>query len=557
MNSGFREINGRGAPLRGAWLKRVPAVALLAICFVVPGLAQTDRGTITGTVTDPGGAVLQNVKVSTLNVATGFNYETVTSSTGNYTLPSLPVGNYEVIVESAGFNRYVRQGITIQIAMVARIDIVLTVGSVSESVTVNADAPLLRTENAEQSQTVSGDKINALPLTLSTGPRNPMSSVMLAPGVVTTPGSTTVRINGSAQSAFKVLLDGQDITQQGSRTERLNETQPSVEALQEVTLQSSNFAAEFGQVAGGLINLTSRSGTNAYHGSAYEFLRNEFLNAGRPYTNNGNGKLVRPLARNHNYGFTVGGPVTIPKLYNGRNRTFFFFNLEAFRTNTVTAGTFATVPTAAYRNGDFRQALTGRNLTTALGAFQEGTIFNPASSRTDNGRIIRDPFVNNTIPQSQLDPVALKMQALMPNPTNSGLINNLAINEATSRKTWIPMIKFDHNVNSKLKMSFYWSEFISDVPKNSADGLPWPLSRGRTYIDRTPTVRLTADYMLTPTLLLDIKLGFSRENEHYVLPSQGFDITTLGFSEALRAQTSVALGARFPTFSVGDMATLS
>ena len=510
MNSGFRERNGRGAPLRGGWLKRVSAVALVAICFVVPGLAQTDRGTITGTVTDPGGAVLQNVKVSTLNVATGFNYETVTSSTGNYTLPSLPVGNYEVIVESAGFNRYVRQGITIQIAMVARIDIVLTVGSVSESVTVNADAPLLRTENAEQSQTVSGDKINALPLTLSTGPRNPMSSVMLAPGVVTTPGSTTVRINGSAQSAYKVLLDGQDITQQGSRSERLNETQPSVEALQEVTLQSSNFAAEFGQVAGGLINLTSRSGTNTYHGSAYEFLRNEFLNAGRPYTNNGNGKLVRPLARNHNFGFTVGGPVTIPKLYNGRNRTFFFFNLEAFRTNTVTAGTFATVPTAAYRTGDFRQALTGRNLTTALGAFQEGTIFNPASSRTDNGRIIRDPFVNNTIPQSQLDPVALKMQALMPNPTNTGLINNLAINEATSRVTWIPMIKIDHNFNSKLKMSFYWSEFISDVPKNSADGLPWPLSRGRNYIDRSPTIRLTADYMLTPTLLLHLGAGVIR-----------------------------------------------
>ena len=187
-----------------------------------------------------------------------------------------------------------------------------------------------------------------------------------------------------------------------------------------------------------------------------------------------------PLARNHNFGFTVGGPVSIPKLYNGRNKTFFFFNLEAFKTNTVTAGVFATVPTTAYRSGDFRQALTGRTLTTALGSFQEGTIFDPASSRTVDGRILRDPFLNNTIPASRLDPVAAKIQALMPAPTNTGLINNLAINEETSRKTWIPMIKVDHNFSTKLKMSFYWSEFISDVPKNTADGLPWPLSRGRT-----------------------------------------------------------------------------
>ena len=508
----------------GRWNVALVA-AWLAICCSLPVLAQTDRGSITGTVTDPGGAILAGVRVATLNAATGFNYETVTSSTGNYTLPSLPVGSYEVVVEAAGFSRFVRKGITIQIAQVARIDVVLTVGSISESVTVNADAPLLRTENAEQSQTISGNKINALPIQLSTGPRNPIASIMLAPGVVTTPGSTNIRINGSAQASYKILLDGQDITQTGSRAERITESQPSVEALQEVTLQSSNFAAEFGQVAGGLINLTSRSGTNEYHGSAYEFLRNEALNAGRPYTNNGNGQLVRPLARNHNFGFTVGGPVTIPKLYNGRNKTFFFFNLEGFKTNTVTAGTFATVPTAAYRTGDFRQALTGRMLATSLGTFQEGTIFNPASSRTVDGRILRDPFINNTIPPSQLDPVALKIQALMPAPTNSGLINNLAINEATSRVTWIPMIKVDHNFNAKLKMSFYWSEFISDVPKNTADGLPWPLSRGRTYIDRTPTIRLTADYVLTPTFLLHFGAGVIRYDHTDSAPPSvlGFD----------------------------------
>jgi hypothetical protein len=351
---------------------------------------------------------------------------------------------------------------------------------------------------------------------------------MLAPGVVTTPGSTNVRVNGSAQSSYKILLDGQDITQTGSRAERITESQPSVEALQEVTLQSSNFAAEFGQVAGGLINLTSRSGTNQYHGSAYEFLRNEALNAGRPYTNDGNGNLIRPLARNHNFGFTIGGPVSIPKLYDGRNKTFFFFNLEGFRTNNVTAGTFATVPTEAYRRGDFRQALTGRMLATALGTYQEGTIFDPATSRVVDGRIVRDPFPNNIIPTNRLDPVALKIQALMPLPTNPGLINNLEINEETQRRTWIPMIKVDHNFNSKLKTSFYWSEFISDVPKNNADGLPWPISRGRTYIDRTPTVRLTADYMITPTLLLHLGAGVIRYDHTDSAPPAVLEYDALG-----------------------------
>lgn len=513
-------------PLRGAGLWCL--AALISLAVGMPATAQTDRGTITGTVTDSAGAVMVGVPIRTSNVDTGFNYETVTSSTGNYALPSLPVGNYEVVVEAEGFNRFVRQGIRIQTAQIARIDISLTVGSVTESITITADAPLLRTENAEQSQTITGDKINSLPIQLSTGPRNPIASVLLAPGVVTTPGSTAVRINGSQNSTYKILLDGQDITQTGSSTQRITEAQPSVEALQEVTLQSSNYAAEYGQVAGGMINMTSRSGTNELHGSAYEFLRNEFLNAGRPYTNDGQGNLIRPLARNHNYGFTVGGPVKIPGLYNGQNRTFFFFNLEAFRTNTVNAGIFGTVPTAAYRAGDFGTARTGRQLSTALGTYEEGTIFNPSTDRTVDGKQLRDPFANNIVPTPQLDPVALKIQGLIPTATEPGLINNQAISEETQRRTWIPMLKLDHNFNDKLKMSFYWSSFISDVPKNNPDGLPWPISRGRTYIDRTPTIRLTADYVVTPTVIVHLGAGVIRYDHTDSAPAAVLEYDAVG-----------------------------
>ena len=180
----------------------------------------------------------------------------------------------------------------------------------------------------------------------------------------------------------------------------LSEIQPSADALQEVTLQSSNFAAEFGQVAGGLINITSRSGSNNFHGSGYEYFTNEALNAGRPYTDDGSGHLVRPRSRNNDFGFTVGGPVLIPKHYNGRDKTFFFFNQKFFALSPPVPG-LTTVPTNAYRNGDFSGALTGRTLTDSNGRqIPEQTIFDPNTERVVNGQVIRDQFPGNIIPLS-------------------------------------------------------------------------------------------------------------------------------------------------------------
>ena len=211
-----------------------------------------------------------------------------------------------------------------------------------------------------------------------------------------TTGNFQARVNGLPASTFRTLVDGQDITNSIDPS-HLSESHPSMEALQEVALTSSNYAAEFGRVAGGLFNLTSRSGTNGFHGSGYEYLTNEAFNAGRPLTDDGSGNLLRPRSRSHDYGFSVGGPVVIPKLYNGRNRTFFFFNWEEWRQKSASSGTFATVPTAAYRQGDFSRALTGRQLgTDVLGRpIMENQIYDPLTSRVVNGQIVRDPFPNN------------------------------------------------------------------------------------------------------------------------------------------------------------------
>jgi hypothetical protein len=502
-----------------------------------PATAQSDRGTITGTVFDPAGASVPNAAVTLKSVERGAVYNTVTTGTGNYTVPSLPAGRYDLTVTASGFTQYIQQGIDVQVAQTGRIDVQLRVGASTESVTVQADAPLLRTENAEQSQTINGDDIDKLPLTLGGnnlyGTRNPLAGLSLAPGVSQVVGTNfQFRTNGSTDTA-RYLLDGQDLTTAGMTSQHLSESHPSVEALDEVTLQSSNFAAEFGQVQGGLVNFTTRSGSNQFHGAAYDYNTNEFMNAGRPFTNDGNGHLIRPRQRNNDYGFSVGGPVLLPKLYNGRNRTFFFFNFDQFRNKSTVSGAAATVPTAAYRQGDFSSALTSRILTDSQGrSIPENTIFDPLSNQVIGGQVVRTPFPNNRIPMDRLDPVALKIQALIPMPTSPGNINNLAVVDQTASTTTLPSIKVDQLLSAKSKVSFYWGDWINNVPKSTGDGIPFPISNTRQFITHSDTYRLTLDQTVTPTLLVHVGVGELRYAHVDSSPdiSQNFDAPgKLGF----------------------------
>ncbi len=496
------------------------ALSTLA-CF-----AQSDRGTITGTVTDPTGAVVPAAKLTLTNTATSATHDTVTTGTGNYTLPSLPAGTYNLNVTAPGFTQYVQEGIVVQVAQTARVDVVLKVGQSTDTVTVIADAQLLKTEDAEQSQTITGDRVDDLPLTLGGnnlyGARNPLAGLTLAPGVSQVVGTNfQFRVNGSTDSA-RYLLDGQDVTTQGMTSQHLSESHPSVEALQEVTIESSNFAPEFGQVQGGLVNFTTRSGANQFHGTGYDYYTNEFLNAGRPFTNNGNGQLIRPRQRNNDYGFSFGGPVWIPKLYNGRNRTFFFFNFDQFRNNAVVSGSDNTVPTLAYRQGNFSGALTGQKLGTdpTGAAVLLNEIYDPLSNTTVNGNVVRTQFPNNTIPTSRMDPVALKIQNLIPLPNlGTGIINNLALVDTLGSYTTIPSLKVDQLIGSKTKISFYGGNWDNFTPKSGPDGFPWPISNARNFYTYTNTTRLTLDETLTPTLLLHLGVGNVRYNHIDSSPS--------------------------------------
>jgi hypothetical protein len=491
-------------------VRRVATLLLLSISAV---WSQSDRGTVTGTVTDGSGASVPGANVTLINPANGSELRVQTTDTGNYTITSVPAGMYNVVVEVNGFRRYEQQGIRVQVAQTARIDVAMQVGATTESVTVNADAPLLRTESAAQATTVGREQLNALPLNFAIGAgavRNPLSFVQLSPGASIS-GWNTIRVNGAPSGTFKIVFEGQDSTA-GLDARVSDEMQPSVEALEEFTLQTSNYSAEFGQAGGGLFNFTARSGTNQYHGTLYDYFAHEKLYAARPFTGNANTRNARPQLRRHNLGANFGGPVVIPKLYNGRNRTFFFFNYEMYRDVSTNFIGLTTVPTDAYRNGDFSAALTGRTIGTdpATGSpVLENVIYDPTTTRTLNGLRVRTPYPNNIIPSSQLDPVALKIQELIPRAQTAGLINNFTRTAPYRKIQDIPSIKIDHNLNDHSKFSAYYSLQRTDKD-NGQDGLPDPISARRDQIIRSHTVRINYDNTLSPSMIFHAGVGYQR-----------------------------------------------
>ena len=537
-------------------------------------LAQNDRGTITGTVTDPTGAVIPGATLHARDTDTGAEYDTVSTATGNYTLASLLAGTYDLTVSASGFEMYVQHGITVQVVQVLRLDIKLLVGSTTESVTINSDAPLLRTENAEIDANLSTTRVDALPNT-TTNVRDPFEFSGIMPGVVggtTAPaGSANIKINGGPATGYRVLLDGQDITNANEDPSHTLEQQPAVEALQEFTLQTSNFAAEFGQVSDGLFNFTTKSGTNGLHGVAFTFVRNEDLNAGEAYTIRNGDDHLRPVARQKNYGGGIGGPVVIPKVYNGRNKTFFFANLELYR-NFGVANDFMTMPTAGMRTGDFSQALVQKTLGTNIngGAILENMIFDPMTEQTVNGQVTRTPFPNNVIPTSRLNAVALAIQnTWMPNPTNGNLVNNWNQIAPSQEKRHIPSVKIDQNIGDKSKLSFYASNYLY-YANARADDLPAPISSQRNRKIFADTYQLHYDYTPTPTWVLHFGFGFVRgdHDDNYLADSLNFvpasiglngsyttgfpTINSLGNSTVGGFSTSYGMGVGSPVVNLAD-----
>src|SRR5215471_6075857 len=494
-----------------------------------------DRGMITGTISDPAGAVIANASIEARNLQTGVAYPVVSTTTGNYTIPQLPVGQYEIATTVPGFKKYTRSGVTVAVGQVQRIDVALEVGQSTESVTVQADASLLKTETADLAHNITVEALDNLPIlgigganAGSSGIRNPYGLAQLVPGTVYNANFSMV-VNGAPSNTAGYRIEGQDMTNHFVSF-AVQEMQPSADAIQEVAVQTSNYAPEFGTAGGGLFNITMKSGTNQFHGSGYDYFVNEFLNAGYPFSTDGAGHKYHPSNRRNDFGGTLGGPVWIPKLYNGHDKTFFFFNWEEYLESTTISFPL-TVPIAAYRRGDFSAispnggAGFDRSLGVPTGALPSvdplgqpilaNTIYNPFSERlAPNGIPVRDPFPGNIIPQNLISPIALKIQALFPNPANGNYVRNASGSNLSRRTTVIPSLKLDQAIGSKGRLSFYWSQTQTDSqyssPNGNADGLPDEITGARGTFFHYWVTRLNYDHTLTPTLLLHLGAGYNQ-----------------------------------------------
>jgi hypothetical protein len=545
---------------------------LAGIC----AFAQSNQGTITGTISDPVGAVVPAAQLEVKNMATGVVYRGGTSGSGNYVL-AVPAGIYEISVTAAGFKKFVQSNVQVIVATDTRKDVALEIGAATEVVSVTDTAPLLKTESGELSHTVEIAEVDQLPVLTTDSSnmfgasqmgqlRNPLQIATLLPGVSFSNDNAMV-VNGMPSNSESIHIEGQDATGNIWKAIQSYSQGASVDAIQEVSVQTSNFSAEYGQVGGGYFNLTMKSGTNQVHGSAYDYFVNEALNAGLPFTDAGTqspnkaGQHIRNAVRRNDYGFTVGGPIKIPKLYNGSNRTFFFVNFEQFRqSNTYTNG-LSTVPTPAYRNGDFGTAgcfayvgnscLFSPGITTLDGkpavdpagqTLAFGEIFDPTTTRIVNGSQVRSPYPNNTIPMSIFDPVAAKIQAFFPLPNAPGLINNYVVPAYVDFKhTTEWSFKLDHSVSSTIKLSYYFSRLLTNEP--NANGYSGAYVAPNPTANRNVTQRANYDQSISPTLLFHAGIGYIQQYQPTDYPS--FDQSSLGMKGYFQTNRFPSIGGTF------------
>ena len=389
----------------------------------------------------------------------------------------------------------------------------LDLGTASEVVSVTGRrAAAQDRQRRSRASTCSGDRINALPLNFGGGGgnvgaiRNWLGFVILAPGVSGT--NERASVNGAPGGGFKIYLEGQDVTSSNDTVWTSTVAAASVETIGEFSMQTANFSAEYGQVLGGVFNFTTKSGTNELHGSALR-LRHQ-RGARRPSSVHA---APCRLSRKHNFGFSAGGPVDIPGLYAGRNKTFFFANLEMFRNRTDSPGARATVPTHAYRNGDFSAALTGRVLgTDPLGRpIMENAIYDPRTTRVVNGQVVRDPFPNNVIPSELFDPVALQIQSLIPRARQRRPPEQLRRRtSATTATRPSRRIKIDHNLGSSDP------DLSATSRRSSPTRSPRPTAcrcrspRGATRRSTATPSASTSTGRCRPTLQLHAGVGYLR-----------------------------------------------
>ncbi len=532
--------------------------------------AQSDRGSIAGTVLDSSGGVVANAKVVATDSATSATYSSTTGPTGGYRLYDLRVGIYGVSVSAPGFKTVDKTGVVVQINSTASLDFSLQPGDVKETLTVVADAPGLQTESSEIGTVVDKRQIEELPLALNaTGQshlRSAESFVFLTPGTAG-PGTNSdspssgifeSKLAGGQNFSTEVILDGASIAH-AELGSTFDENAPSIEALNEFKVTTSTIPAEFGRTSGGVESFTTKSGTNVFHGTAFDILRNDKMDA-KLWTEDLNG-TPKPRDHQNDFGGSLGGPVWIPKLYKGHDKSFFFFSWEQYRNNegTSTASNPSTLPTDAERTGDF-SALLGPVLTTGGANPQPilnpcdntpvhlGQIFDPSTPSCPTGFVGgRVAFPGNKI--TTLSPVAQKVLSYLkvhPNTAGgqNGLINNFIFLSNKPVRDTTMTFRIDQNLGTKDKFFFSYSSRDQEQ-LNGTPALPPPLDSNFYKSRFSHYLRFGWDRTLSSTLLNHLNLGLNRLNDR----SQGTAVTGQDWEKTLGI--TGASGPGFPQFGFG------
>jgi Carboxypeptidase regulatory-like domain len=500
---------------------RCSLVAVIAVLIPAAAFAQEFRATISGVVTDPTGAAVPGAKVVATETQTNTKTQTVSGAGGHYALPFLLPGNYRVTAQAAGFKEFARSGVQIGSGEHPVIDIQLEIGEASQTIEVTAAAPLINSDNATVGQAITTKQVEDLPM----NGRTPLVLASLAVGVMATGqpslihpfdagGASGWSIAGAPAQTNAVLLDGSpDATWDG----RLAYSPPA-DAVEEVRVKAFDADAAFGHTNGGTMNQILKSGTNAFHGSAWEFNEPNTLTANN-FFSNAKGLGV-PVTHYNQYGVTVGGPVLIPKIYNGRNKLFWFFAWEGLKDSQPNPE-FLSVPTDAERQGNFAGL---------------GQLYDPYSAVLNGKTVTRSPYPNNQIPTSELNPISMNMLQFFPEPNlaSSNGFDNYGSNTPTTDDYNNELARVDYNLSDRDRVfvDFRRTGYLQNKNNyfnNNVMGSDLTRDNLGTALDNV--------YTINPTNVLDVRLNFTRMAETHPSPNAGFDPTTLGFPSYIDANS--------------------
>jgi hypothetical protein len=498
--------------------------ALLGLLFTSAILAQRDLGTIAGTVTDPTGLAVPNAKITITEVATNLTYSLLSSTGGEFVRPALKPGVYTVSAEAQGFRRVAQENVLVTAGDRIGVNLQLALGDVTQSIEVSTTAQLLQTENTTQGAALNAAEVNQLPMG---GQRVFSYLARLSPGVLTAePGARDAQNGGFSANGVRstgennFLLNGVD--NNVNVIDFINQTSyvigPSLDAIGEMRILTNGYNAEYGRSAGGVVEVTLKSGTNGLHGTLFEFLQNTDLNANRWENNIAN--VGRPPVKQNQFGASAGGPIV-------KNRLFIFGDYQGTKIQTAGGvvqnlgyGQFETIPTPAEVSGDF-SALLGKQIGTdpvTNAPIMQNEIFDPSSTTCNSaGQCTRQPFPNNTIPKTSMDPAAMKIAALYPSPNQTVVNGNYPQNDYYSLTAGaLRTDQGDGRVDFRIddKNSLFGSISWSNTSKNSVPPFQGALDGGNFYgsseIDLGRNAQLGFTHIWAPTFISETRVAYSR-----------------------------------------------